>query len=378
MLSILIYPWSGILGNYTFAVPKQNRNNSSKELKPVPAFTVNEAKGSQFRIIGADDPGFYYTGRIDNHNPKAPVMIWQGTEVRARFSGKRMGLRFSDAWGQNFFNVIVDGRIWVLKLNEWGSHDYLLTQSLSEGIHELILFKRTEANSGNAVFGGLILDEGGKIEAKPEPLPLRIEFYGDSITAGACNENPPDTEQYDDLSTHNNYNSYGAITARNLNAEYVCIAVSGIGLCYSWNSFRMTDVYDRLYLHDSSRRHDFKGRKPDIVVLNLGQNDFGYARANEMEFPVDFTEKYVAWVRKIRGGYPEAYIVCAIGGMSAYADSPEFRTAFDKAVAELKTADKKITSFIFKSFTYNHPRADTHAKMAEELTAFLKKEVLRK
>mgnify|MGYP005848141173 CR=1 FL=1 len=364
--------------NYNFATAKQNGENPSKELKPPPAFAVDDTGQNKFQMIDADDPGLYYTGRIDSQDPKAPVFIWQGTEVRARFSGKRIGIRFLSAWGQNYFNVIIDGRIWVLKLNEWGNHDYLLTRNLSEGLHELVLFKRTEASSGNAVFSGLILDKDGKMESKPEPLPLRIEFYGDSITAGACNENLPGTEQYDDLSTHNNYRSYGAITARNLNAEYVCIAVSGIGLCYSWNSYRMTEVDDRLYLHDSSQRYDFKGRIPDIVILNLGQNDFGYARAKDIEFPVDFADKYIAWVRKIRGWYPDAVIVCTIGGMSAYNDSPEIRSAFQKAVSELKTTDKKLLSFVFTAFTYDHPRVDTHAKMAEELTAFLRKEVLKK
>jgi lysophospholipase L1-like esterase len=364
--------------NSTFASPKKFQDNPPKELKPVPAFTVDGREETKFQIIGANDPRLYYIGRIDDRDLKAPVFIWQGTEVRARFSGKFIGLRFSNAWGQNFYNVIIDGQIWVLQLNEWGTHDYLLAQELPEGLHELIVVKRTEAYYGAAVFGGLILGKDGELETRPSPLPLRIEFYGDSITAGACNENPPDTEQYDDVLTHNNYRSYGAITARNLNAEYVCIAVSGIGMCYSWNSFRLPEIYDRLYLNLPDARYNFKGRKPDIVLLNVGQNDFGYTRAMEKEFPDDFAEKYVELVRKIRGLYPSTFIVCSIGGMSAYNDSPELQSAFQKAVAELKTTDKKLTSFVFKAFTYMHPRVDTHAKMAEELTVFLQKEVLGK
>ncbi len=260
VLSILIYffLFGLFLVNCTTAAPKRHQNNPSKEFKPAPAFIVDGLADTKFQMVDADHPGLSYIGRIDFHDPKAPVFIWQGTQVRARFSGKSIGFRFSNAWGQNFYNVIIDGKIRFLKLNEWGTHDYQLAQTLSEGSHEFVLFKRTEANSGNAVFRGLILGEEAKLEAKPDPLPLRIEFYGDSITAGACNENPPNTEQYDDLSTHNNYLSYGAITARNLNAEYVCIAVSGIGICYSWNSFLMPEVYNRLYLNTSDERYNFK------------------------------------------------------------------------------------------------------------------------
>jgi hypothetical protein len=380
LLSVLIYGsliFSLVQANYNImAAPKKFRDNQSKERKPLPAFIVDGLEDSKHEMIDADHPGFYYIGRIDDHDPKAPVLIWQGTEVRARFSGKDIGFRFSNAWGQNFYNVVVDGKVWILKLNEWGTHDYLYTQTLSEGFHDLILFKRTEANAGNAEFRGLILGKGAKLEPKPAPLPLRIEFYGDSITAGACNEDLPGAEQYDDLSTHNNYLSYGAITARNLNAEYVCIAVSGIGICYSWNSYRMPEIYDRLYLHIPDVKYNFRGRQPDMVILNVGQNDYGYPKAREMEFPADFMAKYIELVRKIRGWYPDARIVCAIGGMSAYEDSPELQSAFQKAVAELKTTDKKIFSFVFKAFTYNHPRVDTHAKMAEELTAYLQSEVL--
>jgi hypothetical protein len=197
------------------------------------------------------------------------------------------------------------------------------------------------------------------------------------MTAGACNEDPAE-DQYADYSTHNNYLSYGSITARNLNTEYVSIAVSGTGICYSWNPVFMADIYDKLYPDKTSKRYDFSGRKPDIVVINLGQNDYGYPANKGLPFPSDFTEKYVQLVRNIRSLYPDAKIVCAEGGMSAYHDSKELQAAFTKAIDELKTTDKKLYSFIFTAFSYNHPRIDTHAKLAEELTAFLKTEVLNK
>ncbi|HEX3044455.1 MAG TPA: SGNH/GDSL hydrolase family protein [Bacillota bacterium] len=349
-----------------------------KEIQILPAFTVDQVQdGSGWRLVTPADPDLYSIGRIDTRVPEAPVFIWQGTEIRARFSGRRIGFRFSGAWGQNFFNVIIDGKIRVLLLTEGGTHDYLLSGELPDGLHELILYKRTEGKFSNSIFQGIILEEMAQLEAKPEPLPLCIEFYGDSITVGACNEDAgPD--QYNDFSTHNNYRSYGAITARALSAEYVCIAISGVGVCYSWNTLLLGDIYDRLYPDLNSPKFAFSGRIPDIVVLNIGQNDYGYSVTKDVAFPTDFTEKYVGLIRNIRSLYPDARIVCAMGGMSAYNDSAELRAGFTKAVAELQAADGKIFSLSFTPFTYNHPRVDTHEKMATELTAFLKKEVLRK
>ncbi|NLW48237.1 MAG: SGNH/GDSL hydrolase family protein [Firmicutes bacterium] len=335
-------------------------------------FITDNIKERDWQIIPADSPDLYYIGRIDDLDPKAPVLVWQGTEVRARFTGKNIGLRFSEVLGQNFYNVIIDGQIKLLKLKEAKEiNDYLLADTLPDGTHDLILFKRSEAMSGHAVFQGLFLEKSAQLGPKPEPLPLRIEFYGDSITAGACNEDPWD-DQYEDCSTHNNYLSYAAITARNFNAEYFNIAVSGTGLCHSWNPIMMPEIYDKIYPDSTSPKYGFSGKKPEIVLINLGQNDQSYPVSINKPFPRNYAEKYVEFVSKIRSLYPESHIVCAIGGMDCYHASAEFRAAFQQAVQKLKNTDPKIHSFVFEAYTLTHPRVDTHLKLASELTAFLK------
>ncbi len=362
--------------NSTKGVELQHQNDREDISKETAAFIVDDLGKTDWRFITPDHPGLYYIGRIDNHDQQAPVLIWQGTEVRTSFTGKNIGFRFSGAWGQNYFNVIIDGSIKLLKLKEGATQDYLLAATLPEGTHHLILYKRSEAMFGNVSFRGLILEKGAVLGSKPEPLPLRIEFYGDSITAGACNEDL-NADQYEDSSTHNNYLSYAAITARSLNAEHFNIAVSGTGLCYSWNPILMPEVYDKLYPDKTSGEYVAQGRKPDIVLINLGQNDYGYPNSLGLPFPVAFTEKYLEFVRNIRVTYPDSHIVCAIGGMTVYHESEEFRTAFEEAVAELKTADHQIYSLTFNASTANHPRVDTHAKLAAELTAFLKRIIIR-
>lgn len=334
-------------------------------------FTITHTIEISQRLVTPDDPGLYYIGRIDQRDRLAPVIIWQGTEIRAAFTGRTIGFRFADAWGQNYFNVIIDGALKLLKLKEAGTHDYLLTEALPEGLHHLVLFKRSEAMFGTASFRGLLLEKGAGLGPKPEPFPLRIEFYGDSITAGACNEDPG-SDQYEDLSTHNNYLSYAAITARNLNAEYLNLAVSGTGICYSWNQVLMPEIYDKLYPDKTSLKYAFADRNPELVIINLGQNDYAYPKSIGKPFPLDYREKYIEFVRAIRNLYPKAVIVCAIGGMDCYHVSEEFRSAFQAAVAELKRTDPQLYSFTFTAFTVTHPRVDTHLKLAAELTAFLK------
>jgi lysophospholipase L1-like esterase len=314
---------------------------------------------------------------VDWKDAAAPVLIWQGTEMRCRFSGKKLGLRFKDSWGQNCFNVIVDGEIFFIKITEQGENSFVLNKDLSDGPHELTLYKRTEAFSSHIAFLGLLTAPTAELGPKPEPRPLRLEFYGDSITAGACCEDPG-TDQYEDASTHNHYRSYGAMTARNLGGEQVSVAVSGIGLCESWDPRVMGQIYDKLYVDPQGQAWDWSGRTADIVVINLGQNDFGFPSFHWRPFPADFQSRYVQFARAIRARYPQAEIVCALGGMRCYEESPELRAAFDGAVAELQAADKRIHRYIFKAFSNCHPRVDAHERMAAELTSFLIKTLYRR
>src|SRR5262249_54428739 len=158
--------------------------------------------------------------------------------------------------------------------------------------------------------------------------------YGDSITAGVCDEvfpydNDGDTYNPIGYSSHNNYTAYGAITARNIDADYVAIACSGIGIGISWNDPTMPDVYDRLYynfdvnqLRQASNRSDFsRERQPDIVVIDLGVNDFGRSNFLGLPFPADFVARYVALVDNLRALRPRAAIVLTLGGLSTGSDN---------------------------------------------------------
>ncbi len=324
-------------------------------------------------LVRPADPAVLLTGRIDRSDPSGPQLVWQGTQARIRFSGAgRVGAVFSDVRDRNFYTVIVDGRESLLRL-ETGAHDeaeYALADGLLPGAHEALIFKRSEALFGSARFRGFLLPDGAAPGPAPDPLPRALELYGDSITAGACNGDSG-TDQYDDLSTHDHYRAYGAIAARELGAEYSCIAVSGTGICRSWNPVLMPEVYDRIRPDAVSPRYAFDCRPPDAVVVNLGQNDFGFPNSRGEPFPEDFSEKYSALIRGIRSLYPAAWIICAIGGMSAYRESPDLQAAFRDAVGGLEDRDARVRRLVFQAESPSHPRIDVHERLARELVEFL-------
>jgi hypothetical protein len=350
----------------------------SFSLSPLSAGIESRAPAG-LRLLSPDSPELYYVGRFPVAHRAAPRFAWQGSELLARFTGRRLGFRFNaPTVGPVFFNVIVDGANRVLELSEKGKCDYLLEAELGAGEHELVLYKRTEAFIGTARLLGLLVEEGSSLGPRPEALPLRIEFYGDSITAGACNEDPGD-DQYDDQSTHDNYLSYGSIACRSLGAEYVSIAVSGTGICESWTPLLMDAIWNKASVDFSGgvcEAWDFSGRKPEIVVINLGENDHGLPFSEGRPFPPDFAHRYEAFVRRLRAAYPEASIICAIGGMSAWRESAPLRAAWEKAVAALESSDDRVYDLRFKAFSCNHPRVALHLELASELEDFIRERKL--
>jgi hypothetical protein len=342
-------------------------------------FSTSETLPAGLRLVPSDERSLYYVGRFPEAVGPAPSFAWQGSELLARFTGARLGFLFdAPTVGPAFFNVIVDGENRMLELAADGPLFYLLEPELGPGVHELVLYKRTEAFIGAVRLRGLLVEEGARLGPKPEGLPLRLEFYGDSITAGACNDDPGE-DQYEDQSTHDNYLSYGSVAARELGAEYVSIAVSGTGLCESWNPVLMGEAWDKMGCDPAGRpgeAWDFSGRAPDIVVINLGQNDYGFPLSQGRPFPAEYARRYLGFARGLRAVYPRAAIVCAIGGMPAWHESAELRAAWEEAVAQLKAEDALVFDYRFMAFSVKHPRVELHRVLAAELAAYLRSVVL--
>ncbi|MGM9484350.1 GDSL-type esterase/lipase family protein [Roseateles sp. NT4] len=336
---------------------------------------VREAPSQAPGLIAADDPQLRWTGRIAKV-PGGKLLAWSGSEMRARFTGDQLALRLAPSRGGiNHFTVEVDGRRHVLALRGDGPADWRLP--LPPGEHELRLVKRTEASQAESVFLGLRLAAGGKLLDPPAPRPLKLEFYGDSITAGACNGDIGE-DQYADLSTHDGTRAYGAVTAARLGADYVGIAISGIGITATWDQLLMPEVWNRYAPRLDAPVAPPDPIAPDVVLLNLGQNDHGFPASKGQSIAADFGPRYLAFVRQLRGRYPKAKLVLLMGGMSAPREQPAIPRAVLGAVQTLRAeGDSQVWSYRFEAFSWAHPRIDVHALMADELTRFLKDEVLK-
>jgi lysophospholipase L1-like esterase len=237
-----------------------------------------------------------------------------------------------------------------------------------------VLFKRSEADAGTVRFRGVELAAGEKAWAPPPPVyRLRMEFFGDSITVGACNEDG-DTDQWDNRHTHNAALSYVALTANAFSADYRNIAVSGMGIATGWVDRKAGEVWDKTYPNPASPRANLTQWVPQVIFVNFGENDDSYPRAHGQPFPEGYTDGYIALVRAIRTASPATHVVLLRGGMYGGAQSEPLRQAWESAVTQLEAANPAIRHFVFKHWTHNHPRVADDRIMADELIAWLKQQ----
>jgi hypothetical protein len=216
----------------------------------------------------------------------------------------------------------------------------------------------------------------------------KIEFYGNSITAGYAVEDLSGKDSPDSTYT-NNYLSYAAITARHFDAKYQCICKSGIGLTVSWFPLIMPEMYDRLIPENPNSKWDFSLYRPDVVVINLFQNDSWLVQVPESkefkEFKARFStqapneddliDAYQQFVKKIREHYPKAAIICALGSMDASKKGSKWIDYIKKAVANLN--DHTIyTHFMPDKETSGHPSIKEQEVMAKSLINFIEQNIV--
>jgi len=349
---------------------------SSLSILMAPAFALTHIAGG--------DKNLQYTGRVDFSNPAAPQISWPGTSIAGKFTGEYLAVTLDDQFGKNYFNVFIDGDFehpFIIEARQ-GENTYVVADKLVKGKHSFLLTKRTEGEEGATNIKNVVLADGATL-LPPGVRPTRkIEFFGDSITSGMGNEAPDDGP--DNIRKEkNNFMAYDAITARNLNAELHVTSQSGIGIMVSWFSYTMPQFYDQLSaVGDNDSLWDFSRWTPDVVVINLFQNDSWLTdrdhRLNPNPTDEQRIQAYMDFVKTIRSKYPKAYIVCALGSMDATKEGSKWPGYITTAVARLKQENpkEKMDTIFFEFTGYGaHPRVKHHQANAAKLTAFIKEKM---
>ncbi|HSC52282.1 MAG TPA: SGNH/GDSL hydrolase family protein [Phnomibacter sp.] len=333
------------------------------------SFSASAKKGLNFYT--ASHPYFQYTGRIDFSNKYLPRFWQPAVYVSFQFEGKTANVFINDEvlydTKHNYLELVVDGKAYRLQTKS-KKDTITITKYLSAAkVHEVAVWKNTEANIGYIEFAGV---ECTKL-LKPKPKPARrIECYGNSITCGASadmSEIPCGKGKWEDQ--HNAYLAYGPTMARMLNAQVHLSSVSGIGLMRSCCNMDiiMPQVYDKVSMRNNAIAWDFSLYQPDVVTICLGQND-------GIQDSAKFVSNYISFVQKLRGHYPNSTFVLISSPMADDNLRNFLRRSIAAVLHDRKVAgDTNMYSHIFeRSYIAGcdfHPSVTEHAVIAKELAA---------
>ena len=176
------------------------------------------------------------------------------------------------------------GRIGLRKATiGWEDITARIASNLPQGTHTFKIAKSTHVGGDNLMTLRSIT-MNGSFTAKPANKNGYIEFIGDSITSGMG------------ILSHNLYDQLGGDytdptlgyawqTADAFNADRSLISIGGIGISagiaagVAKDIYRQKDVYPKAYRYRDANKSYFPTRTPNVVVINLGTNDWMQLRS---------------------------------------------------------------------------------------------------
>lgn len=344
-----------------------------------------------------NDERIVYMGRRDVTENETRL-FHAGAQAILKFSGTRLDAEINNfcCWGTLHLGVIIDGEMKCVPLshnNNCKDVTVTVAENLPDGEHTAIVYKR---HAGNQYLFIKAFETDGEFIV-PDSLPERkIEVYGDSVCAGEVIEAYDYVAQCDpeghDSRFDNVWNSFVMQTARNLDAQIHNICQGGIALFDGTGYFHMPEyigletTYDKTcYFPEGGEltQWDFSRYTPDIVIIAIGQNDKHNGKTDKDDIDIaepgyrnEWKTAYIKMVRDLDKHYGGAKFVLTT---TILMHDAEWDKAIDEITAELNEMGIKAYHNMFSrngAATPGHPRLSEHNEMAEELTAFIKNNVL--
>lgn len=332
---------------------------------------------------------YLWKGRVEKESETKGKLIGAASSVEFQFEGSTIDIslrNISHEGSYNYVSVEIDGQyIGRYKVDNAEIKKFAFKAKESKkNVHTIKIYKATEAAQGEVYFDGTMLTTiPFKLERKK-----RIEFIGDSITAGMGNDETDfkcgKGEWYDQ---HNAYFAYGPVLARKLDVDFLVSAVSGYGMYRNWNSEQweesiLPDVYSHLYLRTTEPMAFGNDFNPDIVSIAVGTNDLSRGDGNKERLPFNkfkFIGNYIEFVQKIYRKYPNAKVVLLTSPMVSGKENEVFVESLKEVQNFFSENSRNQPIEIFEFEKMNpkgcgyHPSTEDDKKMAEQLVPFFQR-----
>ncbi len=356
-------------------------NNINKCITTIAVLFAVSCHSLADTFIPVNHPSLRYIGRTEQADDHIRY-TYPGVQIKVNFNGTFLKMKVKPNSG--YYMVEIDKqKPYKLQSPETDSV-MTVAEKLRQGLHHATITYISEGLTFRPAFYGFFIDNDGKIAAASKLPKRKIEFIGNSITCGFGIEGKEAKEAFS-YATENQFYTYAAVAARNLNAQCFVVARSGIGIYRNCNGKPtgdvgvMPDVYPYTQFGTTGEKWDFERYTPNVVCINLGTND-----TTKPSYDTDLLfNAFWNFYKTVRHNYPDAKIVFLTGSMIKK-DSKRLKDLTKtlnkvKADAEM-LGDGEVYRFDFTpedgSLGYGscyHPSLARQAKMGEELTKFLKK-----
>ncbi len=324
--------------------------------------------------VEGNHPAVRYTGRILDNGDGSVSFDWSGTYLEVAFTGGYLAIRVSDT-KKNYYNLFVNGKQQGVVTTFGKDSLIVLAKGLGKKQNIVRLQKRTEAEQGKTTIHAFELAAKGELVPYDPDRTRHIEFIGNSITAGFGTEGLSKDEPFKP-ETENCNLAFGAIISRYFNSDYTFIAHSGWGAARNYGDtarVSKTSMKDRMmqtFDMYPQPQWSFNGYTPDLVVINLGSNDFS---TKPHPLKEEFMAAYDIIIKNIRTKYGNIPVLCV---------APPLRGMAFEYIKEYcdKANDPKLFFTAYLAGVHNrdsdlgsvgHPNYNGQRKIAQNLIPYI-------
>ncbi|KAM9981140.1 hypothetical protein ACTFIY_003451 [Dictyostelium cf. discoideum] len=336
--------------------------------------------GTISMMVLPSDLNIHYVGRIDKTQSNDYYSFsWSGCQIIVNITGITEIKAILNSEKPNWFDVFINGQlnnVFNITLSAPQQQTITIANNLnSNDIYQIKISKRTEAEFGQVNFYGFQIDDNNDENFKLftyKPLTNRkFEFIGDSIATG-----------YGDMgkapcafteSTENVDVSFVSDITNQLLGEMSVIAWEGKGVVKNYgsptpisnpNDPTLPYLYPYILpLSDNSSFWNASQFIPDVLVINLGSNDY-----TDLPYPPNdyFQFKFIEFVKSIIINYnnqiPKIFFICGVmvNEHPCCTITEAVSNVFNATYIDMPNIQNSSDDF----GCYGHPTIIAHAHMA--------------
>ena len=302
---------------------------------------------------------------------KGLIISWSNSGIELKFKGKRAEFFFGEYMVDMpaYVKAYFDGRSQRFCIS--GKSPKVLLDFEKDGVHTVKILRISEGD-GLYFNGFKVYGKSPEILTPPADKKLKIEFLGDSITAGFGVLAPRSQNVYTKYEQDSTM-AYAFMTAELLDADIRSEAISGQGVyrnCGKEVGNQFKSIFDMSIRGRTD--YDHSTWTPDVFVLNCGTNDVPGGTTEEIMY-----EEGSFLLDKIRKAYPDAQIIWTYGMMNGKFSDTLKKLASDKR----KAGDKKIHYIYLKDIysgkdevgAVGHPNVNASVRVSKKLANEIKK-----